>query len=168
MSPHGLYAENEQALRRRLRQFNQRTRHRGSVLTGREEIARSEDPHQIVQELMSNWTDKERLLVRHGAFFPLMDKVRRIRNDLSRRTGTFTRSERAFQGALKSIGMPERAIRSAGAEESRRRRKREAEPDLDAGSAATPRGGDRTFSADATATSADATYPSRPAGEPPR
>ena len=129
MSPHGLYAENEQALRRRLRQFNQRTRHRASVLTGREEIARSEDPHQIVQELISNWTDKERLLVRHGAFFPLIDKVRRIRNDLSRRTGTFTRSERVFQDALRSIGMMEMAVRSSGAEEGRRR-KREAESAL--------------------------------------
>lgn len=126
MSSHGLYAEREQALRRRLRQFNQRTRRRAAVLIDREELAGSVDPDHVIRELMDNWPGLERLLVRHGAFYPLIDKVRRIRNSVEHRSGRFTRSEKVYVNAMISIGMLEMAIRSAGAEESRRR-KREAE-----------------------------------------
>ena len=120
------YTAEEQALRRRLREFNTRTRNRVATLTGREVTARSDDPHEVLRELLVNWTDLERLMCRHGAFYPLIDKVRRIRNDVFNRAGTFTRSERAYVDAMRSIGMLEKAIRSAGAEEMRRR-KREAE-----------------------------------------
>ena len=117
------YTAEEQALSRRLRVFNTRTRHRVATLTGREEFTKSDDPREV---LLENWTDLERLLLKHGGFYPLIDKVRRIRNDVVHRAGTFTRSERAFQDAMRSVGMLEKAIRSAGAEEMRRR-KREAE-----------------------------------------
>ena len=120
------YTDEEQALRRRLREFNTRTRNRVATLTGREETARSDDPREVLLELLENWTDLERLLCRHAAFYPLIDKVRRIRNDVVHRAGTFTRSDRAFQDAMISVGMLEKAIRSAGAEEMRRR-KRESE-----------------------------------------
>ena len=120
------YTDEEQALRRRLREFNTRTRNRVATLTGREEIARSDDPREVLLELLENWTDLERLLLKHGGFYPLIDKVRRIRNDVVHRAGTFTRNERAYVDAMKSIGMLEKAIRSAGAEEMRRR-KRESE-----------------------------------------
>ena len=119
-------AEKEEGLRRRLREFNRRTRQRAAVLTGRQEIARSDDPLEILQQLLDNWTDQERLLVKHGAFYPLIDKVRRIRNSVVQHTGTFTRSERAYVDAKRSIGMLEIAVRSAGAEEIRRK-KRETE-----------------------------------------
>ena len=85
------------------------------------------DPDHILRELMDNWPDLESLLVRHGAFYPLIDKVRRIRNDVAHGNGAFTKSEKVHVDAMRSIGMPEMAIRSAGAEEERRR-KREAEP----------------------------------------
>ena len=75
---------------------------------------------------MDNWAGLERLLVRHGAFYPLIDKVRRIRNSVEHRSGRFTRSEKVYMGAMISIGVLEMAIRSAGAKEGRRR-KREAE-----------------------------------------
>ena len=65
-------------------------------------------------------------MCRHGAFCPLIDKVRRTRNDVLFDGGTFTRSEKAHIDAMRSIGMLEIGIRSAGAEEGRRR-KREAE-----------------------------------------
>ena len=120
------YTDEEQALRRRLREFNTRTRNRVSALTGRGEFTKSDDPREVLLELLENWPDLENVLRRHGAFYPLIDKVRRIRNDVVHRAGTFTRSERAFQDAMRSIGMLERTIRSAGAEEMRRR-KREAE-----------------------------------------
>ena len=120
------YTAEEQALRRRLREFNTRTRNRVATLTGREVTARSDDPHEVLRELLVNWPDLERLLCRHGAFYPLIDKVRRIRNDVVHRAGTFTRSDRAYVDAMRSIGMLEKGIRSAGAEEMRRR-KREAE-----------------------------------------
>ena len=123
------YTAEEQALRRRLREFNTRTRNRVATLTGREEFTKSDDPREVLLELLENRTDLERLLCRHGAFYPLIDKVRRIRNDVVHRAGTFTRSERAFQDAMRSIGMLERTIRSAGAEEMRRR-KREDEATL--------------------------------------
>lgn len=83
-------AEKEEALRRRLREFNRRTRQRAAVLTGRQEIARSDDPLEILQQPLNNWTDQERLLVKHGAFYPLIDKVRRIRNSVVQHTGAFT------------------------------------------------------------------------------
>ena len=118
-----------QELRRRLRQFNRRTRQRVSILTGGEEIAKSDDPDEILRELLNNWQDLERLLCRHGAFYPLIDKIRRIRNDVLFDGGTFTRSEKAHIDALRSIGMLEIGLRSAGAEEGRRR-KREAETAL--------------------------------------
>ena len=118
--------ERAQALRRRLREFNTRTRNRVATLTGREEFTKSDDPREVLRELLENWTDLERLLLKHGAFYPLIDKVRRIRNDVVHRAGTFTRSERAYVDAMRSIGMLEKAIRSAGAEEMRRR-KRESE-----------------------------------------
>ena len=120
------YTAEEQALRRGLREFERRTRNRVATLTGQEELARSDDPHEVLRELLENWTNLERLLCRHGAFYPLIDKVRRIRNDVAHRAGTFTRSERAYVDAMRSIGMLEKAIRSAGAEEMRRR-KRESE-----------------------------------------
>ena len=123
------YTAEEQALRRRLREFNTRTRNRVATLTGREEFTKSDDPREVLLELLENWTDLERLLLKHGAFYPLIDKVRRIRNDVFNRAGTFTRSDRAFQDAMRSIGMLEKGIRSAGAEEMRRR-KREAEATL--------------------------------------
>ena len=125
MSPHGPHAEKEQALRRRLRQFNTRTRRRAAVLIDREELAGSVDPDHVIRELMDNWTDLERLLCRHGAFYPLIDKVRRIRNSVEHRSGRFTKSEKVYTGAMISIGMLEMAIRSAGAEEGRRRKREE-------------------------------------------
>ena len=64
------YTDEEQALRRRLRVFNTRTRHRVATLTGREEIARSDDPREVLLELLENWTDLERLLLKHGGFLP--------------------------------------------------------------------------------------------------
>ena len=123
------YTAEEQALRRRLREFNTRTRNRVATLTGREETARSDDPREVLLELLENWPDLENVLRRHGAFYPLIDKVRRIRNDVFNRAGTFTRSERTYVDAMRSIGMLEKGIRSAGAEEMRRR-KREAETTL--------------------------------------
>ena len=140
MSPDNLHAEREQELRRRLREFSGRTRRRAAVLTGRQELAKSVDPDHIIRELMDNWTDNERLLVRHGAFYPLIDKVRRIRNSVERHGGRFTRSERVHTGATRSIGMLDLSIRSAGAEEDQRR-KREAE-------AASPAHGRRDCSRD--------------------
>ena len=71
----------------------------------------------ILRELLDNWPDLERLLVKHGAFYPMIDKVRRIRNDIVFHTGRLTRSERAFRDAMRTIGMAEMGIRSAGAEE---------------------------------------------------
>ena len=127
MSSRDLYAEIEQELRRRLRKFTGRTRRRAAVLTGREELAKSVDPDHILRELMDNWPHLEHLLVRHGAFYPLIDKVRRIRNDVAHGNGVFTRSRKVHTDAMRSIGMLEMAIRSAGAEE-KRRRKRETEP----------------------------------------
>ena len=118
--------EYRQDLRRRLRQFNRRTRHRVTELTGGQEIARTDDPDEILRELLDNWADLELLLCRHGVFYPLIDKVRRIRNDVLFDGGTFSRSKKAYIDALRSIGMLEIGIRSAGAEEGRRR-KREAE-----------------------------------------
>ena len=130
MSSHGPSAEKEQALRHRLRQFNTRTRRWVAVLTGREELAGSVDPEHILRELMDNWPYLERLLVRHGAFYPLIDKGRRIRNKVERHDGTFTKSRKVHVDAMRSIGMLEMAVRSAGAEESRRK-KREAESGLE-------------------------------------
>ena len=111
------YTAEEQALRRRLREFNTRTRNRVATLTGREEFTKSDDPREVLLELLENWTDLERLLLKHGAFYPLIDKVRRIRNDVVHRAGTFTRSERAFQDAMRSIGMLEKG---SGVREPRR------------------------------------------------
>lgn len=113
MLPHDPNAEKEQELRRRLRQFNQRTRRRVAALTGREEMAGSVDPGHVIRCLMDNWTEKERLLVKHGAFYPLIDKVRRIRNSVERHDGTFTKSRKVHTDAMRSIGMLEMAIRSA-------------------------------------------------------
>ncbi len=118
--------EYREELRHRLREFNRRTRQRVLILTGREEIARSDDPGEILREILNNWPDLERLMCRHGAFYPLIDKIRLIRNDVFFDGGTFTRSEKAFRDAMRSMAMAEKGIRSAGAEESRRR-KREAE-----------------------------------------
>ena len=87
------YTDEEHALRRRLREFTSRTRNRVATLTGREEFTKSDDPHEVLQELLKNWPDLENVLRRHGAFYPLIDKVRRIRNDVFHRAGTFTRSE---------------------------------------------------------------------------
>ena len=115
-----------QELRRRLRQFTRRTRQRVSVLTGREEIARSDDPGEILRELLNNWPDLELLMCQHGAFCPLIDKVRGIRNDVLFDGGTFSRSKKAYIDAMRSIGMLEIGVRNAGAEEGRRRM-REAE-----------------------------------------
>lgn len=124
MSPRGPNAniEYRDAIRRRLREFNRRTRQRAMILTGRQEIARSGDPQEILRELLDNWPGLESLLVRHGAFYPLIDKARRIRNDVTHGTGTFTRSEKSYVNAMISIGMLETAVRSAGAEEGRRRK----------------------------------------------
>ena len=129
MPPDDLHAEREQALRRRLQKFNGRTRRRSAILVDREELAGSVDPDHVIRELMDNWTNLERLLCRHGAFYPLIDKVRRIRNSVEHRSGRFTKSEKVYVKAMISIAMLEMAIRSAGAEESRRR-KREAESTL--------------------------------------
>lgn len=118
--------EYREELRRRLRQFNRRTCRRAAELTAREEIAQSDDPDEILRDLLNNWQDLERLLCRHGAFYSLVDKVRRIRNDVLFGGDTFTRSEKAHIDALRSIGMLEIGIRSAGAEEGRRK-KRETE-----------------------------------------
>ena len=118
--------EYRQELHRRLREFNRRTRRHAVVLTGGQEIARSDDPDEILRELLNNWPDLERRLCRHGAFYPLIDKVRRIRNDVFFGHGAFSRSKKAYIDAMRSIGMLEMGIRSAGAEEGRRR-KREAE-----------------------------------------
>lgn len=113
-----------QELRRRLRQFTRRTRQRVSVLTGREEIPRSDDPGEILRELLNNWPNLELLMCRHGASCPLIDKVRGIRNDVLFDGGTFSRSDKAFQDAMRSIGMLEKGIRNAGAEEGRRRKRK--------------------------------------------
>lgn len=160
MSPHGPCAKGEQELRRRLRQFNTRTRRRAAVLTGREEMAGSVDPDHIIRELMDNWAYLERILIRHGAFYPLIDKVRRIRNSVEHHDGRFTRNRKAHVDAMRSVGMLEMAVRSAGAEEGRSR-KREAEPGSGHGDrpdAAAPSGSHPL----------EATYPSQPAGEPSR
>ena len=72
------------------------------------------------------------MLVRHGAFFPMIDKVRRIRNSVEHRSGRSIRSiriEKVHAQATRSIGMVEMAVRTAGAEESWRRQ-REAESGL--------------------------------------
>ena len=78
-------------------------------------------PRKILWELMNNWTDLESLLVRHGDIYPLIDKVRRIRNDVTHGTGTFTRSRKSYVNAMISISLLGMAIRSARAEEDRRR-----------------------------------------------
>ena len=157
MSPHCPYAEREQELRRRLRKFNGRTRRRAAVLTGREELAKSVAPDHILWELMDNWEGLEHLLVRHGAFYPLIDKVRRIRKDVAHGNGTFTRSGKVHTDAMRSIGMLEMAVRSAGAVEGRRRR-RETEPGsgcCNTGATSSPH-------------PQEATEPSQPAGEFPK
>ena len=107
-------------------EIHRRTRRRAAVLTGREEMAGAMDPDHVIRELMDNWPDLEHLLVKHGAFYPLIDKVRRIRNDVAHGNGAFTRSRKVHTDAMRSIGMLEMAVRSAGTEEGRRRR-REAE-----------------------------------------
>ena len=66
MSPADPKAGQEE-LHRRLQQFNQRTRRRAAVLTGRGELAKSVDPEHILRELLDNSSSLERLLVRHGA-----------------------------------------------------------------------------------------------------
>ena len=63
------------ALRRRLREFNKRTRRRLIYLTGWWETAQTGDPQEILQALLDNRPDLEHLLLRHGAFYPLIDKV---------------------------------------------------------------------------------------------
>ena len=125
MPPDDQHAEREEALRRRLRQFNTRTRRWAAVLTDREELAGSVDPDHVIRELMDNWPGLERLLVRHGAFYPLIDKIRRIRNSVEHHSDTFTRSEKVHRRAMISIVILERAVRSAGAEEGRRRKREE-------------------------------------------
>lgn len=102
---------------------------RAAVLIGIEELAGSVDPDHVIRELMDNWPGLERLLIRHGAFYPLIDKVRRIRNSVEHHSDTFTKTEKVYRRAMVSIGMLERAVRSSGAEEGRRRR-REAESAL--------------------------------------
>ena len=127
MSADGTNAKEEyrQELRRRLRKFNRRTRRRVAELTGRQEVAQTDDPMEILREILDNWPDLEHLLCRHGAFYPLIEKVRRIRNDVNHGNGTFSRSEKVFRSAMRSIGMLEMGIRSAGAEEGRRRKREE-------------------------------------------
>ena len=134
MSPHGPHAEKEQALLRRLREFNRRTRRLAAVLIDREELAGSVAPDHVIRELMDNWPTMERLLTRHGAFYPLIDKVRRTRNSVEHRNGRFTKSEKIYRSAMRSIAMLEKAVRTAGAEEGRRRkREAEGEPECQAG-----------------------------------
>jgi len=132
MPPDELHAEREQALRRRLQKFNGRTRRRAAVLVDWEELAGSVDPGHVIRELMDNWPGLERLLIRHGAFYPLIDKVRRIRNSAEHRSARFTRTERVYTGAMKSIGMLEMAVRSRGGPEG----EAEGEPGCQAGTEA--------------------------------
>ena len=122
VSPDGPNAEREyrHALRRRLLEFTRRTRHRVVALTGQQEIARSDDPLEVLQALLDNWPRLEPFWVKHGAFYPLIDKVRKITNDVTCGTGAFTRSEQAYVNAGRSTGILETTIRRAGAEEVKR------------------------------------------------
>ena len=104
MSSQNLYAGREQELRRRLQKFTGRTRRRAAVLTGRDKVAGAMDPEHILRELMDNWPGFEHLLVRHGAFYPLIDKVRRIRNKVEHNDGIFSRSGKVHTDAMRSIG----------------------------------------------------------------
>ena len=111
----------------------------------------------------NSWTTGlawERLLVRHEALYPLIDKVRRFRNSVEHHEGTFTRSKKVHAQVMRSIGMLEMSIRSAGAEEGRRK-KREAE-------SGSGRGECRNAAATSGPHHPDAAWPSQPGGEFPR
>ena len=66
---------NRPQLRRWLWEFNTGTRNRVATLTGPEEFARPADLHGVLREFLETWPNLERLLCRHGAFYPLINKV---------------------------------------------------------------------------------------------
>ena len=105
-----------------LGKFSKRINLRVADLTGWPEIAESDDPQELIKEVLDNWPDHlEHLLPRYGVTFRLVDKVRRIRNDVRHDNGGFTRSEPVFRDAMRSVGLLEKRIRTAASQEGRRR-----------------------------------------------
>ena len=118
MTPDGPDSEAEyvQRLQGRLGKFTKRTRRRVADLTGWQEVGETDDPQEVIKAVLDNWPGNlEHVLPGHGVNFPLIDKVRRIRNDICHGNGTFTRNGRVCRDAMWTIGKVEAGIRRAGA-----------------------------------------------------
>lgn len=103
------------SLTQRLDIFTEQTREDVAKLTGMGNIRNTNDPSALIRSILDNWDgDLEHTLPRHGVTFPLVDKVRRIRNDVIHRNGQYTSDHQNYVDAMNTIDTLQNRINSAG------------------------------------------------------